>query len=675
VHGCLQILLRLGAAFHAREFLACISRLAPDAASGQSEAQQQPRGGSTAAAAAQGTDGNVMGAALMALLAHMQKQPACPDCRNHVFILSSSFATCAGHAKMQKLLQLVCVQHDCALHFLQLTGPEAELEHAAADAAAAGGEGPAPRAEPEPPAAQEGDAFLRMVAALGQQQRSVTYSAWVADNAAVTDLLCQTFLRELLTSSSTTTTSTGATPELLLRFGAQTLPCSSSQHILQLDPWLLPAHLCPCHGLPLAPQTGSATAAAAAAARAAAASDAGSLAALQLVPESSPWTCGVTCQPVLQPLSSCRTDASILQLGRHTQLTAPGGWLQLPHALAVPAGQAMELAVQRVVPLEAIDSMLVHGMPLLLLPFTAQLAGSSASGASAEDDAAAGISDQQQQPATDSGGGGTSSADAGMLMPTLCQVLLEQQQVLVASSHHELLRRVQLPLLQWYMLQPAGDGSCLLLRQLACREQLLPPRSFLAAATASEDVVLLDAEQLEAVRASLQGLQGLQPGGGSDGRDGNEAGDDEGGDGSGQAAEAAEPLLLSCGLDAWMASVMAASAGTYAPPAVPLPAPAPAAAASLPPPPVPGVVAGDQAGNNNQQQQHPGGPQQHREGGGEGQAVGPAAGQAGGQAGGQVAGPGGANPTSRGGRGRRTSATTAGGGGGGGARQLRLSKV
>lgn len=37
---------------------------------------------------------------------HMQKLPAHPNCRNHLFVLSSSFAACVNNAKLQKVLQV-----------------------------------------------------------------------------------------------------------------------------------------------------------------------------------------------------------------------------------------------------------------------------------------------------------------------------------------------------------------------------------------------------------------------------------------------------------------------------------------------------------------------------------------------------------------------------------------
>lgn len=49
---------------------------------------------------------SLAGSALAALMQHMQKLPARPDCHNHLFILSSSFEACADNPKMQKLLQV-----------------------------------------------------------------------------------------------------------------------------------------------------------------------------------------------------------------------------------------------------------------------------------------------------------------------------------------------------------------------------------------------------------------------------------------------------------------------------------------------------------------------------------------------------------------------------------------
>jgi hypothetical protein len=213
-----------------------------------------------------------------------------------------------------------------------------------------------------------------------------------------------------------------------------------------------------------------------------------------------------------------------------------------------------------------------------------------------------------------------------MLMRALCQLLLEQQQVLLASSNTDLLRRIHLPLQQWYMLQPAADGSSLLLRWVAAREQLLPPRRWEgdpltsgsssssaggAAATGTgcmqeepEEVVLLDAEQLEAVRASLASLKGPGSCAGSNGSNGclQPPGDADVslvvadtavGDCDADAASAApscdqfhklqpaQPLLLSCGLDAWVSAVFEASTATYTPPtAAPLITTAAAAAAA-----------------------------------------------------------------------------------------------
>lgn len=204
-------------------------------------------------------------------------------------------------------------------------------------------------------------------------------------------------------------------------------------------------------------------------------------------------------------------------------------------------------------------------------------------------------------------------------MRALCQLLLEQQQVLLASSRHDLLRRIQLPLVQWYMLQPAADGSGLLLRWLASREQLLPPKSRDSNALGSSvggaadslagEVVLLDAEQLESVRTSLAGLKGR--GGSSSGGcsgsyvflgppdpaaaagDSSAGGQPEDAQGTGDLQVLAaggedqqqqqQQLLLSCGLDDWVSAVLEASSATYTPPAC---------AAALGPPSGAGEVQG-----------------------------------------------------------------------------------
>jgi len=456
--------------------------------------------------------------------------------------------------------------------------------------------------------------------------------------------MCQGWLRELLAShqGSSTSRSDNSTsphsPDLLLHFGGQTLPCSVQQHILQLDPWLLPAHLCPCHHLPMQPSNSS-TAAAAHAAASATSSDAGSMAALLMLPEVTPWSCSVTGQAVGAPLSSCTVDARILQLGRHTQLTMPtaapaaagaatdvqgGGMVQrrlgMLQALAMPPTQPCELTVQHKLAPSAIDSMLLYGMPMLLCPATGSSSSSSSrpsaptAAAPSLQDAAGplglGTRDQgmyQQDTSQQQQGQGPSAAEVAMLMRALCQLLLEEQQVLVAHSNHDLLRRIHMPLQQWYMLQPAADGSSLLLRWIASREQLLPPLARdsnglgsciggAAAAAAlqeplADQVVLLDAEQLESVRASLARLDGLNPGGSGSARQAvgavstaaegqvaaacldSEASppstNDLEGLGSGQ------PLLLSCGLDAWVSAVLESSTATYTPQAAGPPAAAP----------------------------------------------------------------------------------------------------
>lgn len=454
--------------------------------------------------------------------------------------------------------------------------------------------------------------------------------------------MCQSWLRDLLTPARGSSSSRPGpcTPDLLLRFGTQTLPCELQQYILQLDPWLLPAQLCPCHHLPMHPSSSSSVAAAHAAA-ASASSDAGSMAALLVLPEASPWSCCITGQPVMQPVSSCPSDARILQLGRHTQLTLPptapaalgpgpqgaasilpggGGCgstnshasrLRMLQALPLSHGQPCELSVQHMVHPSAVDSMLLYGMPLLLTPTALTAAPAQQAGIAGSDQNVGAVHNRHNQQQHNNN---SEVQEAAMLMRALCQLLLEEQQVLLAVSSHDLLRRIQTPLQQWYMLQPSADGSSLLLRWVASREQLLPPKqrdgssgglcstvgasAAAAAECVEEQVVLLDAEQLDAVRASLAGLKGLRgtaAGGCCAGTQqgpapavssqfnaavGAECGgaapaDAAGTLGSDQQVVDHEPLLLSCGLDAWVTQVLEASAATYTPP------PAPAAAAPL----------------------------------------------------------------------------------------------
>jgi hypothetical protein len=226
--------------------------------------------------------------------------------------------------------------------------------------------------------------------------------------------MCQSWLRELLTPAP----GTAARPDLLLRFGAQTLPCTIQQHILQLDPWLLSAHLCPCHHIPMQPSCASSSSSAAAAH--AAATDAGSMAALLLLPEATPWSCSISGLPVMSPASSCPSDARILQLGRHTQLTLPctaeaaAAWpaaskpagsdasrrLRALQALPLAPGVPFEIEARLVTPPAAVDSMLLYGMPLLLTP-AASTGGSSSAGClgseAAQDTDAAGFGPRDQQ--------------------------------------------------------------------------------------------------------------------------------------------------------------------------------------------------------------------------------------------------------------------------------------
>jgi hypothetical protein len=120
----------------------------------------------------------------MALLSHMQKQPARADCHSHVFILAASLAGWGQHVKMHKVLQLVSLQRDCSLHFLQLAGPEA-VDAAGAlqgySACAEGGRGAT--------AAADDGAFADMLQALGD---SVTHTSVMAGGRGVQRLLLRT---------------------------------------------------------------------------------------------------------------------------------------------------------------------------------------------------------------------------------------------------------------------------------------------------------------------------------------------------------------------------------------------------------------------------------------------------------------------------------------------------
>ncbi|KAF6256014.1 hypothetical protein COO60DRAFT_1641042 [Scenedesmus sp. NREL 46B-D3] len=470
------VLLKPGANFQLREFHQCVARV-------------------TAAAPSNAADGKTLGGAVKTLLEFMLGLPGGGGCVNHCFIVSSGFAP---HPVLHKVVQL-----QARLHFLQLDGPA--LDSAAACLSdsttdpSLQDQGQAAAAA----AAADTSALQQCIAACAP---NASYDQYTADCEAVADLLCQTWLRELLASGSSSSRSSGiAHPDLLLHIGEQrqqqVLPCNVQQHLLQLDPWLLPAHLCPCHGLPMHPPTSSALstaspAATTAGAAAAAAmlsgcdSDAATAAGLLLLPEQMPWSCRVTGQPVLQALSGCATDASVLQLGRHTQLRAgPSSQLaglQQPHPAAAPAA------------------------------------------------------------------------------------------VLLACGSHDVHRRCSTPLLHWYMLQPAGDGCSLLLRCLASREQLLPPKGSagLMQQQMGEDdereeglggqVVLLDAEQLEAGAAAGEGAlpaaaaaqPELHPAAAADVPVAN------------SSSSSVLPLLLSCGLHEWVAAVLDSSAGTYTAPAV-----------------------------------------------------------------------------------------------------------
>lgn len=162
---------------------------------------------------------------------HMQKLPARSDCRNHLFVLSSSLAACVGNPKMQRVLQVgkwrsccaerhqshwqhqgspvhwlmpaqcsvmeghdllkpllmtpLCVYNALLLmqiaaqhpyyfiHFLQLIGPEAELQAAAS--AAAGG----PMNQQQQQGPSTDDVFLQMLRSMPACD-NITYDAFAA---------------------------------------------------------------------------------------------------------------------------------------------------------------------------------------------------------------------------------------------------------------------------------------------------------------------------------------------------------------------------------------------------------------------------------------------------------------------------------------------------------------
>jgi hypothetical protein len=218
-----------------------------------------------------------------------------------------------------------------------------------------------------------------------------------------------------------------------------------------------------------------------AAAASGAAGDVATSAGLLTLPERSHWHCSMTLQPIL-PSPAARiapAECSVIQLGRHTQLKmsaaasyptvardAVGEEPRLPCTLAMPVDQPCMLRVEHAVPAAQVDSMMVYGVPLVLIPVTSSPASAAPSGHSSL--AAAGRPASTGDSST--GGGGYTMCDReGMLMKALCHVLLETEQLLLLSSHHDVVRRCQQPLKQWYVVQPAGDGASLLLRYLACR--------------------------------------------------------------------------------------------------------------------------------------------------------------------------------------------------------------
>eukprot|EP00775_Hariotina_reticulata_P003835 gene3835-4092_t len=293
----LQILLRPGSKFHLREFLSCISRI-------------------TAAHPGDAADGKTVGIAVKALVEHLLTIADGEGCSNHLFILSSSFT---AHATLQRVLQLICGNNVGAfVHFLQLSGPESDFDHSTSVETAA-----------------EGSSTPHKLKQLLQQQQlefgqsligladKATFNSFMADCEQVADLICHTWLRYLSTASNISLAgSSGHHSDVVLQLGALQLPCKLQQPLLQLESWLLPAQLCPCHQLPMQPPTGSVMAAAAASG---AAGDAATTAGLLVLPERSQWHCSMTSQPVLPApgTPAISADCSVVQLGRHTQLKMP----------------------------------------------------------------------------------------------------------------------------------------------------------------------------------------------------------------------------------------------------------------------------------------------------------------------------------------------------------------
>jgi hypothetical protein len=157
------------------------------------------------------------------------------------------------------------------------------------------------------------------------------------------------------------------------------------------------------------------------------------MAALLMLPEAVPWSCSISGQPVMAPVTACPFDARILQLGRHTQLTLPptaataaaaskppgqaGGdasRLRMLQVLPMAPGQPCELKVQHMTYPSDVDSMLLYGMPLLLTP-AASSSSCGMAAAAVQDAGAAGVGlrDQDQGFSLHDQATGVSAIEAG----------------------------------------------------------------------------------------------------------------------------------------------------------------------------------------------------------------------------------------------------------------------
>lgn len=274
----------------------------------------------------------------------------------------------------------------------------------------------------------------------------------VADCEEFTQLLCHTWLRQLI-SPTTTTMIQIQLPQPVA--GHSYLLCQHTPHLLPFAPLLQPALLCPCHDAPIrALHFGSSLCSSSSgpAAAAALAGAAGGVA-----------QCPVTGHHIQNPSSSCTTDSSLLQLGPHTVLRMSpatqhgyaGHWSR-----HMQSAEVCLLKVVRAVGVQHINSLALFGSPIVCTAAESRLHVDATSHSAAPHAAAT---------------ASCVASGSGNMLRLLCQVLVQQQQVLIASSHHDIQARMHLPLQQYYCMQPATDGSSLLIWRLACKEQMLPP--------------------------------------------------------------------------------------------------------------------------------------------------------------------------------------------------------